>query len=392
MANISGIQISSGFVKNSAGPLDKKRRLTTAERLALSFVQRSEGMDVWDTDLGIWLILKNNPQGDTTTEDDWAENGNTNDVLKILAQQTNTPGFIWFEDDEGNIDVLRDDDENVILMQDKFIGEILKDNFTPIINQLSETILYPGIPANVIIYGEFFYKSIKIQANDIVVNSIIYVSQKEIEVNLTASNNAGLKNILVYTDIGKSNIVTMKITPDVIGTGIAGIFANNFNSGGEGINLWGNNWNLFVGSAVDSIDGFYQSSNAGTPSSGTGADSAYNGNYAFIERSGSNYGSDSDSHVETSNFRDLTEINFQLHKFANDGTMGDLVIYGQNPDNSWTEQYRHTGNEQAAQSDPFNFISINTSNWDCKKIRIGFENQTTYVGDICIDELNLISV
>ena len=78
MANISGIQISSGFVKNSTGPLDKKRRLTTSERLSLSFVQRSKGMDVYDTDLDVWMILKNDIPGDITVEDDWELSGRYN--------------------------------------------------------------------------------------------------------------------------------------------------------------------------------------------------------------------------------------------------------------------------------------------------------------------------
>jgi len=40
MADISGIQIASGFARNAAGPADLKMNLTTSQRLSLTEVQR----------------------------------------------------------------------------------------------------------------------------------------------------------------------------------------------------------------------------------------------------------------------------------------------------------------------------------------------------------------
>lgn len=73
MALIPGIQISSTFARNSAGPVDGKMRLSTTNRLNLSFVQRWLGMLVYDSDLNVWKKLINNPAGDTTIEDDWVD-------------------------------------------------------------------------------------------------------------------------------------------------------------------------------------------------------------------------------------------------------------------------------------------------------------------------------
>jgi len=73
MADITGIQLSSGFVKNSKGELDKKSRLTTTLRLTLTEVQRAIGMLVYDTNLGNWYELINDPTGqDFTVSGDWS--------------------------------------------------------------------------------------------------------------------------------------------------------------------------------------------------------------------------------------------------------------------------------------------------------------------------------
>lgn len=93
MTIISGIQQASGFVKNSKGPLDKKTRLSTADRLALTNVQRDgEGMVIYDTDLKIRKILINDPAGDTTTEADWEDfatgGGGSGDAIEYTTNQT----------------------------------------------------------------------------------------------------------------------------------------------------------------------------------------------------------------------------------------------------------------------------------------------------------------
>jgi len=73
MATIPGIQLSSSFALNSSNPLDQKMRLSTADRLSLAFVQRWQGMIIYDTDLLIWKRLDINPVGDTTLETNWVD-------------------------------------------------------------------------------------------------------------------------------------------------------------------------------------------------------------------------------------------------------------------------------------------------------------------------------
>jgi len=71
MATLPGIQLSSSFALNSSNPVDKKMRLSTADRLSLSYVQRWQGMIVYDTDLNLWKTLPVNQLGDTTLEANW---------------------------------------------------------------------------------------------------------------------------------------------------------------------------------------------------------------------------------------------------------------------------------------------------------------------------------
>ncbi len=90
MAQLSGIKISSSFVLNSGSPLDKKMMLTTAQRLTLTYVQRwgtNGGMIVYDTDLGVWKKLINNPVSDVTTEADWEDFGSGTTIFDISFER-----------------------------------------------------------------------------------------------------------------------------------------------------------------------------------------------------------------------------------------------------------------------------------------------------------------
>ena len=70
---IPWIQTSSAFIKNSKWPADWKMSLSTADRLALTFVQRKKGMLCYDEDSDTWKILVNDPSWDTTSEADWKD-------------------------------------------------------------------------------------------------------------------------------------------------------------------------------------------------------------------------------------------------------------------------------------------------------------------------------
>jgi len=328
-------------------------------------------------------------------EESWTKlgAGSDSDILKILVEQTQTLGLVWSIDNDGKAQIVTDPEGNVILMQDKFILDILKDNLTPLIETLSETSYVKTQTKTLIIKGINLLDSAEFIADGFIINSITKISNTEYHVDMTASSEVGTHEFYVRTDIGKSNIFHIEILANVTGTGSAGNFVTNFNAGGTGQALWTNDWILNIGQAIDSLDGFFQSSNNTTASGGTGADANANGTiYGFIERSNPNNGANTDAYAETTNFRDLTEITFLSHKFASDGTMGDLVVYSQNLDDTWTERWRHSGNIQNNQSDSFVTNHLSTLSWDCKAVRFGFENQNSYRGDICLDNITLTSI
>jgi len=68
MTVISGIQLWSRMVENTAAPLDAKTQLTTTDRLALTKTQRWLGMITYDTTLATWKELTTDPSWATTTE------------------------------------------------------------------------------------------------------------------------------------------------------------------------------------------------------------------------------------------------------------------------------------------------------------------------------------
>jgi len=96
MSDISWIQIGSWFVKNSKWPLDKKTRLSTADRLALTLVQRDwVWMVVYDTDLWVHKKLILDPAGDTTTEANREDFGSNNIVVDdiTIEKKIGSPTF-----------------------------------------------------------------------------------------------------------------------------------------------------------------------------------------------------------------------------------------------------------------------------------------------------------
>jgi len=239
--------------------------------------------------------------------------------------------------------------------------------------------------------------------DEVSVNSITAISPTEITVNYTTTAISQLPTSVIISRQGRNHFgdsITCTTSSTVIGTGSAGIWTTNFNTASNGQAAWDSNvpnlngaWVLTIGSMINSIDGFFITSNTTTPSSNTGPTSPYDSYYMFGERSTPNSGPNSDCVVETTNFRDLTDLSFHYHKFsAANANMGDLVVYSQNANNSWTERWRHTGDEQAAQADPFVQQVFDTTTWDCKGIRISWENGLGWQGDIAIDNIVFTSI
>jgi len=284
-----------------------------------------------------------------------------------------------------NPDVSLDWKESYVLVS----GMILK----PYIESISQTIVKDQMVTNITITGANFDNTVEVIVDDHD-TTILSSTPTEIVFSLTSTTTLGVFPLHVL----KSGIshyglsIDITVTDVVLGSGPAGTWVTDFNSSGgaNGQTAFGPDWNLVIGSAVNGIDTFYVTSNAGTPSGTTGPDAPYDSYYIFTERSNPNNGSNADSYIETTNFRDLTELSFYVHMCGS--AIGDLVIYSQNSDNTWTERNRQVGQIQSSQSDPFVQRVYDTTTWDCKAIRIAFENCTGYQGDIALDNITLTSV
>lgn len=117
---IPWIQTSSAFIKNSKWPADWKMSLSTANRLALTFVQRKKWMICYDEDLDVWKKLINDPAWDTTTDSDWIDFNVWQEPidityanLRILRDNGNLVMWAWYRIIDFVSKNLADDDGTV---------------------------------------------------------------------------------------------------------------------------------------------------------------------------------------------------------------------------------------------------------------------------------------
>ena len=264
-------------------------------------------------------------------------------------------------------------------------------NVQPYLSGNSPIVLFDNTTSDLFITGEHFDNNITVDLGSAVtINSVVATTPTSLTVNYTTSSTLQSATAISVT---RNNILsfgqslTCTVTDVISGTGVPGTWTEDFNS-----SEWSTpRWTVTEGSSLTDLFRTGQS----TASSGTGATAPYDGDFLYTERSSPNFGSGPtyDAWVDTTDFADLTQIRFQLHMFANTpANLGDLVIYSQNANNSWTERWRQTGNVQAAQADPFSLITLSTTTWDCKGVRIMFEGTTSYESDICLDDVEFTSI
>jgi len=238
------------------------------------------------------------------------------------------------------------------------------------------------------IQGFYFDSSTEVVIDDCVVN-ITNITPTEITMDVTVTNILGLKNVYV-TKAGVANDginVTYEVVDEITGSGSAGTFDTNF-SNDVGASLWPD-WNLAIFGNVNSIDSYFVSSDAGTPSGSTGASSAVDSYYAFCEASNPNNGDGQYGTATTSNFRAIQSIDFDYHMYGSG--MGDLTVQGYDG-TSWSDLYVLAGQQQSAQGDAWLHASIACS--DLEEIRFCFNYNTfstAYTADICIDNISIVS-
>jgi len=271
------------------------------------------------------------------------------------------------------------------------VADINIVNVQPYIGNNDDVLLFINVTGDIFIAGDNFDNNMSVDlGSDVTVNYIEALTPNNLKINYTTSSSIQSAVNIEFTRNGIPSFghtITCTVTDVIIGNGVAGTWVENFNT-----SSWSTpRWNVVEGS---SLTNFFHTG-VSTPSGNTGATSAYDGNFLYGERSNPNngVGSSYNAYAETSDFHDLTQVSFMLHKWSSTpSNMGDLVIYSQNSNNTWTERWRHTGNEQTAQGDAFVQITLNAIPWDCKGIRIMFEAVSSYMSDICIDDVEIISI
>ena len=226
----------------------------------------------------------------------------------------------------------------------------------------------------------------------ITVTSINIISFTELEVIFDTTSTLQSPYIITLSR-GMSNHFGAEIkvsTGEIIGAGPAGTFITNFNHANGNTNgaaLWGPDWDIWIDTGVNSVDGLFQDSNTTTPSGSTGPSAPYDSYFMFTERSSPNFGAaDKDATVTTTNFRDATSIRFFYHMFGTN--MGNLILQAQDGSNVWNTVQSWIGQQQTASSDPF-FDSgiIDLTIFEPKAIRFLFTTPTNYQADICLDSI-----
>ena len=273
----------------------------------------------------------------------------------------------------------------------------------PYLSGNTDIILFDNTTGDITITGDNLDDLLTIDLGpQVTINSITAVNPTEITINYTTGatlQSATAISIKRGSISSYGDNLTCTVTDVVIGTGSAGTFTTDFNSGTDSA-AWGSDWALAIFGGINSLDGYFQTQayNTGTPSSGTGPDTSDvfgngSGQYMYSEVSSPNYGNGKYGTATTSNFHDLTQIDFNYHMAGNN--FGDFSLWSQNGDNTWTQRWLVNRAQQSNQGDPAINISLNTSTWDCKTIEFRFAaptNNSGYSADIAIDDIVLTSV
>jgi len=265
----------------------------------------------------------------------------------------------------------------------------------PYISNTDNFIIFQGITADVELTGGIFDPDIEMDFGpEVTFNHYTIVEPTRIVANVTASTSNQDPTPLVVRRgnvLSYGNAPFVSVTDVVVGQGPSGTFTTDFSSGGIGASALGPLWEGEVFGTVDSLDSFFKTSNAGTPSSNTGPLSGTSGYYLFTEKSGNNNGAGQYGQITTANFKDLTSISFDYHMFG--ANIGAISLYAQDMSGVWIGVWTKSGAQQSNQSDPFiNSGVLDAISWEAKALRFVFEDGGGWGGDIAIDNIVITSV
>lgn len=290
-----------------------------------------------------------------------------------------------------NVD-LTDDNVNVDASQDEHIQPYLDLSLN-----LSQIILPTNANAELIIYGKNFDTYMNVFMGDTVtILGLKDVTPTQATIMYKTSSLSDENKLVLSRGNTRSFGLDMTITVSdtIVGTGLPGSFITDFEHGGIGTSLWGIYWDLAIFGNIASINNFFASSQNGTPSSSTGPNSVSQFTnslyYAFTERSSSNYGIGQYATATTSNFSELTSIEFEWH-FLGNSTLEFSVRAFNAKLNSWETLWLHSGAGIHAQADDAELVSLPV-NSDYTKVQFYFGEASNFAADLAIGNIVITSV
>jgi len=263
----------------------------------------------------------------------------------------------------------------------------------PYLESMSSDIVLQNQPKQITIKGGNFDDTVEVQIDNCTVQ-IDNITPTEIVITVNGLNVSTSKVKVKMCDKYSYGTELFLTTSDkILGDGPAGEFLTAFNTGGTGDSLWGPDWNLEINGNINSINNYFASSRAGTPSSSTGPSAPMNSGdyYAFVETSNPNNGNGQYAFASTTNFRELTEISFDYHMYGSG--MGSLTVQGTTDGLAWTDIGSLVGQQQTKQNDKFRNATYQCSNYN--EIRFCFnytQASTTYTSDIALDNIKITSI
>jgi len=251
---------------------------------------------------------------------------------------------------------------------------------------------------NITIYGECFDSNMGVIIDD-VLDVVNIVCDKPNEIILTYNT---------YDDVGETVIelvrgstrsfgkkIKVKISDIVKGSGQPGVFLTNFENCKNGENLWGVEWDTKVFGKISSVESFFKSSKAGTPSVGTGPNdvNVFTNSkcYMYTERSGENYNSGQYATVTTNNFAILDEVTFEYH-LATNNTNVEVFLRAYNVKTmNWDILWSHSGPGVHKQNDKASLIEIKNINNNYNMLQFYFGETNNWGGDLALSNIKIVS-
>ena len=270
-----------------------------------------------------------------------------------------------------------------------YLNEVIQAPYVETISLINQV---KNSTKEIIIQGYYFDSNIVVTIPDCTVN-ITNITPGIITMDVTASSITGAKTVQVTKNTVQAEGITpvLNIVDSITGNGAPGTFTTDFNAGGNGASSWGTDWTLEIFGNINSVAGYFTTSNSTTPSGTTGPNSSDDGTYyAFTEASNPNNGTGNYAYATTNNFAKIQKIEFDLHKYG--AGHGDLTVEGYDG-STWNVLATYAGSYTTAQSDPFSHEVVNCS--DLEQIRFNFcgtNPSTSYAADTAIDNIVITSI